>query len=984
VGTPTPTPTPAPTPTETPDKNPDTETPKNPTTNAEPLATLGPNTARVIGSYANPDPQFNTDGLGAADITDYSGMAYDPVGKRICMFGGGHGPSQETDIRVLDLTTLAWSSLYAPTGAKEMKLANLDADRGRYISTNQPTARHTYNLTLVRGRRFYMLAPRGMPGLNDIYPSEPQAHPGGGWGGRICWYDFDTGTWTYGKYGSAYTSPPNAPWYFASAAVLDPVSDCLLVIGPNTQAGAGALWLYDPTNDTVTTGPECTVGSCDFVYFPPNDRFYALQSDGGVFEVQIDRQKFAASTVTSLTVTGTRPASDPGIVCGYAYDSISEVIGGNVAKGVFYAFDPLTRTWTSKVMRLENPKAGLPNLTFHCLEFDPVSGCFIFLENPQTTGGARTWAYRYAGFPQPPNNASTSAVTDLSVQLDLGNGSVARFSGASAVDVGDFAGEFVHQKCYLAQDPAYPDWRVYFRVDADASGQRIVAPATGWRDEVIVEYGRSKSGKPTHWITPYTATITKNGATVYTATVAKHYWYARWRYQSSERPIVRTPAMLKARGWIPNFGAQGMFRGGAHIVDNPWPGPMQNPSRAWPSAPCDPRMANGGDHDEIGYLTEAAASYVIFGAPNNLRTLRTEGEWTGSWPIFIRDEMTGAPIGSRDLTTGFRAQGGTVNDIVSSVDTDYVHTDTSHYYACANLPWLLTDDPFFLEALQFGMNWRTVFSLGIRQRQGLGGICTYPGETRSYAWGLRDLFLLAASSPASVPQWLQPKSYWQGLLDDNKTFAMRFVNSPARTHKLFKAWTRLNFEETWMSAWLSTVVGLGVEQGARDWLPVFNWSIDKQIQMTNGTSGWPRQWPIPYISTPWTDTPAVIGGFDYEPYLDTTPDSHTHASWAAYWAYYKAGSQGYSDDGGGGNTISLDDSKWDGHTLMAQYLSFTTPHVYETYHLHLRSALSQAVRQGAVGAQGCYDFLQREMTSAFTNWGGNGPRAGQCRFSIDP
>ena len=129
-----------------------------------PLSTLAPNTARDLGPYANPEPQFNTPPLSAANITDYSGIAYDPVGKRICVFGGGHGPSQETDIRVLDLSSLQWSSLYSPTPVAEMqKVPNLDSDRGRYISTNQPTARHTYNLTLVRGRSFYMMCPRGMP-----------------------------------------------------------------------------------------------------------------------------------------------------------------------------------------------------------------------------------------------------------------------------------------------------------------------------------------------------------------------------------------------------------------------------------------------------------------------------------------------------------------------------------------------------------------------------------------------------------------------------------------------------------------------------------------------------------------------------------------------------------------------------------------------------------------------------------------------------
>ena len=131
------------------------------------------------------------------------------------------------------------------------------------------------------------------------------------------------------------------------------------------------------------------------------------------------------------------------------------------------------------------------------------------------------------------------------------------FAGAEAVNQGDFVGEFVRQKCYLAKNPAFPDWRVYFRVDADGGGNRIVG--TSGRDEVIVEYGRAGAGTPAHVSSPYTATVAKGGTAVATYTVPKHWWYARWRYQSSPRPVVRTPATLIARGWIANFGTAGLF-----------------------------------------------------------------------------------------------------------------------------------------------------------------------------------------------------------------------------------------------------------------------------------------------------------------------------------------------------------------------------------------------------------------------------------------
>src|SRR5437764_9268207 len=104
--------------------------------------------------------------------------------------------------------------------------------------------------------------------------------------------------------------------------------------------------------------------------------------------------------------------------------------------------------------------------------------------------------------------------------------------------------------------------------------------------------------------------------------------------------------------------------------------------------------------------------------------------------------------------------------------------------------------------------------------------------------------------PDSAPLCLPPKSSSQECMDDTRTFSMRLVNSPARIHTLFRLWRRLDLGTTWMGAWLSTVVGMGVEMGFNDWLPVFNWSIGKQIALTNGKSGWNRQWCVPYNMQP--------------------------------------------------------------------------------------------------------------------------------------
>jgi len=196
-------------------------------------STLAANTARNIGPYPSGE-------VGGQNITDYSGITYDSVGKRMCLFGGGHGPSQETDIRVLDLQTMQWSSLYPTTPRSEMTLSNGDSDLGRWISTNQPYARHSYNMTVVAGRRFYLFTPFGQ--------ADHLAGPNPPYGGRACWYDFDAKAWRYSQISSAQT-----PWAYYSAAVLDPVTGRIVIGGGNPQGGVGKIWLYDPATDTFET-----------------------------------------------------------------------------------------------------------------------------------------------------------------------------------------------------------------------------------------------------------------------------------------------------------------------------------------------------------------------------------------------------------------------------------------------------------------------------------------------------------------------------------------------------------------------------------------------------------------------------------------------------------------------------------------------------------------------------------------------------------
>jgi hypothetical protein len=56
-------------------------------------------------------------------------------------------------------------------------------------------------------------------------------------------------------------------------------------------------------------------------------------------------------------------------------------------------------------------------------------------------------------------------------------------------------------------------------------------------------------------MTGYTATICKGGVILATIPVPQHYFRARWRWQSTPRPVTATIADLIASGLLPHYDA---------------------------------------------------------------------------------------------------------------------------------------------------------------------------------------------------------------------------------------------------------------------------------------------------------------------------------------------------------------------------------------------------------------------------------------------
>lgn len=382
--TPTPTPTPTPAPA-----------PASPAA----LTALPANTALNLGTYRCTDVAGENAGY-CAYVTDFSGMRYDENRQRMVIFGGGHASTSYDGLNTFDLRfSLNWIEEYLPTACASHVDSNYDRSTGTWLSGTasgpfpRPVSRHTEDLMVVVGDELIMLGKvegngSGCPNvLNfDNYFFASSA--------KIAHYNFVTKSWSFSAM-EGFSQWPGTAY--------DPISSKVIALG---QTG---LEVYDPVTKTKTLPIDFATyagiarlrdeqGNAlnnvvsynnNLVYFPPNQKLYYFERVAqAVFEVNLNRANLSQSTITRLTTIGTPPPAN--VEVGYGYDSKNRIIGGGPVQNKFYAFDPVTKTWTSNVVQ-----GGTPgSVAFHALDYDPVNNAFIFITD--NASGRKTWAYRYA------------------------------------------------------------------------------------------------------------------------------------------------------------------------------------------------------------------------------------------------------------------------------------------------------------------------------------------------------------------------------------------------------------------------------------------------------------------------------------------------------------------------------------------------------------------------------------------------------------
>lgn len=390
----------------------------------------------------------------------------------------------------------------------------------------------------------------------------------------------------------------------------------------------------------------------------------------------------------------------------------------------------------------------------------------------------------------------------------------------------DPAGQFT-QRCILcAVNPGLPDLVVWYRPDAE-----------GGREEWVFELGSCNWTTPQANLPPYSVIITRRDGSQQTVEVTRdHGWFARWRWQSAPRPVRRDYETLASMNLIPHFNTDGLVKGGLSTV-----------SAYTPMALCGLPSGQGGTgaYPGIGILTGWQVQYLVRGAPED--AWRGQAEATNSYPVTVRDPDTLAPVDVLDDWPGF-------NMYSSGEGTPYVpkgpspnRTDAGHLPSTVYLPFLLTGDPYHLEAAMFTCNYNQA---------------SQPSDNRIYfcgryiAWSLRAVAELVACTPDVVPSWLLPRSYWQRWMDGCKErieacvlntsdplyYVFHTLRDPGTNSDLDPAksgdhvWQQnmLDLVTAWIASWRD------------DWLEIAEWCMHSSLDRASATSGWARSHASPY------------------------------------------------------------------------------------------------------------------------------------------
>jgi len=326
-------------------------------------------------------------------------------------------------------------------------------------------------------------------------------------------------------------------------------------------------------------------------------------------------------------------------------------------------------------------------------------------------------------------------------------------------------------------------------------------------------------------------------------------------------------------GWLPHMsmGAARVSDGYSGVIVPPVPPAVGSYSTfmALDDVPGNRKLGlccdvdRGGERPEIGLVTEWQADWLVRGTPSSLDAMMQQAEMcAGDWGWFIPDAVTGAPVNYKADDAHYRMhtyQNGYDGYFIKYGNRNGwdIHEADSHIPSVFYLPYALTEDPYYIEAQQFmvqyGTGWtiyqrEVVFPVVERPRL----ICSYTGEQRTLGWGIRNLAAAYKMTPATAPSWLLPRSYYAEVSGDYSALLDHFYNTSTKPrHAVFRTISDDPYFQAFEQSYAIMGMGLadlvGMPTGAA---PVWKTHLDFYFGfldgITSAISGWNRQCPQPH------------------------------------------------------------------------------------------------------------------------------------------
>lgn len=438
-----------------------------------------------------------------------------------------------------------------------------------------------------------------------------------------------------------------------------------------------------------------------------------------------------------------------------------------------------------------------------------------------------TLTYTQIGISNSPFTSGTITITGstapaLTAELTFTGGTPVGgtlvYDMALGSDIGDYVAPTAGftQKCIRVRHASLANFFIDFRPDTAGGRVEVVV----WNGEVL---GTVASGY-TRDLTEYTLVIKNAGSTILTRVVPTHNWGCRWRYQSDDgRALVRTASQVFSEGWLPPMssaaarisGYSGVIVPAAPTVPdassndgtNGDGSPMTVGTTPYVASGCIyqfPMAKNvgtnrllgvscagddGGFRPEIGIVTEWQGDWLLRGTDSSLNTFMQQAEFFSSQAnaIFLPNKTTDAPINQKADATQYKVYMNQSNSTYGSYyvaakgDGVYVSKGDEHSPQMWYLPYVLTEDPYFIEGQQYQTNYATLGQIYHKENTwgGLAGDATgqsgvngaftvwsYPAEERNVGWGVKNAATAWNMSPTSPPTWLLPKSVWAAFSSD--------------------------------------------------------------------------------------------------------------------------------------------------------------------------------------------------------------------------